>query len=82
MTDNVIHLGQLAGACIAIATLLGMFVKWAIVKPIKMYIDQATYQIQPDSNGGKSLSDLHLHVAEVKDLILDHLKDHKGNTPF
>jgi hypothetical protein len=81
VSDDLVRLGQVAGALIAIATLLGMFIKWVIVKPIKLYIDQATYQIQPDTNGGKSLSDLHAHVAQVRDLILEHLESHKGNTP-
>ena len=47
--------GQLSASLIAILTLGGMLVKWGIVKPIKAYIDQMTYAIQPDSNGGKSL---------------------------
>lgn len=78
---SVIYAGQIAGALIAIATLLGMFIKWVIVKPIKLYIDQATYPIQPTSNGGKSLPDLINQVREVRDLIIEHLDDHKDNTP-
>jgi hypothetical protein len=80
-TDYIINAGQVAAAVGAILTLAGILVKWVIVKPIKSYIDQATYQIQPDTNGGKSLSDLHNHVAEVRQLILDHIEKHK-DTPF
>jgi len=80
-TDYIINAGQIAAAVGAILTLAGVIVKWTIVKPIKTYIDQATYQIQPNTNGGKSLSDLHTHVAEVRQLIIDHIEKHK-DTPF
>jgi hypothetical protein len=73
---TLIQAGQYAGALIAIFSLLGMFVKWVVVKPIKAYIDHATYPIQPTSNGGKSLPDLIENVQEVKDLINAHIKDH------
>lgn len=76
---TLIQAGQYAGALIAIFTLLGMFVKWVVVKPIKTYIDHATYPIQPNSNGGKSLPDLIETVNEVKSMLNQHLVDH--NTP-
>ena len=72
--------GQASASLIAILTLAGMLVKWGIVKPIKSYIDQMTYNIQPDSNGGSSLTDLHNKVNDLKDLLHDHLDDHR-NTP-
>lgn len=50
-------LAQYAAALVTIGTALGLTVKWAIIKPIKAYIDHATYPIQPNSNGGKSLPD-------------------------
>lgn len=63
---GIIELGQYAGAITAIAVLLGMFIKWAIVKPIKAYIDQATYPIHPESNGGRSLSDVAQTVNRIE----------------
>lgn len=74
--NQLITLGQMAGAMIAILTLGGMLVKWGIVKPIKAYIDQATYPIHPNSNGGKSLPDLINSVDEVKVMLHAHIKDH------
>jgi hypothetical protein len=69
---GILELGQYAAALSAIAVLLGMFIKWAIVKPIKAYIDTATYALHPDANGGKSLADVARTVnrieANVKDL--------------
>ena len=72
--------GQASASLIAILTLAGMLVKWGIVKPIKSYIDQMTYNIQPDSNGGSSLPDLVKNVNEIKELLNRHLDDHR-NTP-
>lgn len=75
---TLIIAGQYAAALLAILTLGGMLVKWGIVKPIKQYIDHATYPIQPNSNGGKSLPDLIETVDEIKDMIHGHLEDHKN----
>jgi hypothetical protein len=74
---SIIYLGQIAAALIAILTLAGMLVKWAIVKPIKAYIDTMTYAIQPYANGGKSLPDLiekvdALHLVVQKHLTTSH----------
>jgi len=74
--SQLLTLGQLSAALIAILTLGGMLVKWGIVKPIKAYIDQMTYAIQPNANGGKSLPDLINTVDEVKNMLKDHIKDH------
>ena len=68
---GIIELGQYAGALTAIALLFGLFIKWAIVKPIKIYIDTATYALHPDANGGKSLAD----VARTVNRIETHVKD-------
>lgn len=69
---GIIELGQYAGAITAILVLGGIAIKWAIVKPIKAYIDTATYALHPDANGGKSLADVARTVnrieANVKDL--------------
>jgi uncharacterized oligopeptide transporter (OPT) family protein len=68
---GIIELGQYAGAITAIALLVGMFIKWAIVKPIKLYIDQATYPIHPAANGGKSLADVAQTVNRIESKVKD-----------
>ena len=68
---GILELGQYAAALTAIAVLFGMFIKWAIVKPIKSYIDQATYQIHPEANGGRSLSDVAKTVNRIETRISD-----------
>ena len=74
--NQLITLGQMSGALLAILTLLGLIIKWGAVKPIKAYIDQMTYAIQPTANGGKSLPDLINTVNEVKSMLETHIKDH------
>jgi hypothetical protein len=74
---TLITLGQYAGAAIAILTFIGMIVRYAIVIPIKLYIDKMTYAIQPHANGGKSLPDLIIKVDELRATIQQHIRqDH------
>ncbi len=68
---GLIELGQYAGAITAIALLTGMAIKWGIVKPIKAYIDLATYPISPTANGGKSLPDVVATVNRIESRITD-----------
>jgi len=72
----LIEAGQMAASLIAVATLFGMFIKWAIVKPIKLYIDTATAQIAPNANGGRSLNDLVDKVDDLKTMVVGHLNHH------
>lgn len=74
--NNLIILGQAAAALLAIVSLLSLLVKYAIVKPIKAYIDQATKQISPNANGGRSLNDLVDKVDDLKVMVLTHLRHH------
>lgn len=73
---SVLVAGQYAAALIAILSLFGLIVNWAVVKPIKLYIDKMTYPIQPNANGGKSLPDLIDSVKDVKEMLNKHLEDH------
>ena len=68
---GILELGQYSAAITAILILAGIAIKWAIVKPIKAYIDQATYPIHPTANGGKSLPDVVATVNRIESRILD-----------
>ena len=68
---GLIELGQYAGAIMAILILAGTAIKWGIVKPIKAYIDQATYPIHPTANGGKSLPDIANTVNRIESQVKD-----------
>ena len=71
--DAIVNAGQIAGALIACLTLLGMIVRYAIVIPIKAYIEKMTYAIQPHANGGKSLPDLIEKVDALHLVVKEHL---------
>lgn len=66
-------LAQYAAALVTIATAMGLVIKWAVIKPIKAYIDHATYPISPNANGGKSLPDAikTLNRIEIKMCEMD-----------
>lgn len=59
-------IAQYAAALVTIGTALGMTIKWAIVKPIKSYIDHATYPISPGANGGLSLADANKTLTRIE----------------
>jgi hypothetical protein len=67
---------QYAAALMTIAGAVGMFVKWVVLKPLKLYIDQATAQIAPNANGGRSLNDLVDKVDDLKTMLNTHIKNH------
>ena len=72
----IINAGAIAGALLTVATFIAMFVKWVILKPIKLYIDQATAQIAPNANGGRSLNDLIDKVEDLKTMLREHVRNH------
>ena len=74
--EILLTVAQVSAAIMTIAGAVGMFVKWAVVKPIKLYIDQATKQIAPNANGGRSLNDLVDKVDDLKTMLNKHLVDH------
>ena len=79
--DAIINAGQIAGALIAVLTLLGMIVRYAIVMPLKAYIEKMTYAIQPYANGGKSLPDLINKVDALHVVVKNHI-DTRHDTPI
>jgi hypothetical protein len=79
--SGIINAGAVAGALIAILTLIGMIVRYAVVIPIKAYIDKMTYAIQPHANGGKSLPDLINKVDALHVVVQNHL-DTSHDTPI
>ena len=58
---------------IGILTILG---KWLIVTPIKNYIKDQTYPIQPSANGGRSLPDIARTVDRIEKRLDEHITLH------
>jgi hypothetical protein len=65
------EIAKYAAALATIGTTLGLFIKWAIVKPIQSYIDHATYPIQKTSNGGYALPDAINSLKRIETKIDD-----------
>lgn len=73
--DWLLTAGAYAAAISAIGGLFVVAIKYAVVKPIKAYIDKMTYPIQPHANGGRSLPDIVLALEAIK-IRLDRLERH------
>ena len=65
----ILTAGQYAAAISAILALVGIIVKYGILKPIKAYIDQATYPISPNANGGRSLPDVVCTLGRIEEKL-------------
>lgn len=77
---NLLTAGQIAAALLTICSLLALAFKYAVVVPLKAYIEKMTYPIQPHANGGKALPDLVEKVDLLHLLVKTHLKTH-NDTP-
>ena len=64
-------IAQYAAALVTIGTALGLTIKWGIIKPIKAYIDHATYPISPNANGGLSLADANKSLNRIESKICE-----------
>lgn len=78
-TPDLLILGQIAAALVAIGTALSLGIKWLVLKPIKAYIDSATYPISEVANGGMALPDAIRSINEIKGLLKEHI-DHHNDT--
>lgn len=50
--------------------------KWLVIAPLKNFIKEQTYPIQPNSNGGKSLPDIAAAVARIETRLDEHMHFH------
>lgn len=58
---------------VAIAIPLG---KWLFVTPLKNFIREQTYPIQPTSNGGRSLPDVAATINRIESRLDEHMLHH------
>ena len=61
-----ITVGEVATASLAIIALLGILGRYLVLIPLKNYIKEQTYPIQPNANGGRSLPDVALGIEAIK----------------
>ena len=60
-----ITVGEVATASLAIIALAGVIGRYLVLIPLKNYIKELTYPIQPNANGGKSLPDIAETVSRI-----------------
>lgn len=70
---SISELIGIISAGIAIAIPLG---KWLVVTPLKNFIREQTYPIQPTSNGGRSLPDVAHAVQRIEQRLNEHIDFH------
>lgn len=63
---SVEFVGQVLSAILAGLTLLGVLIRFLVLLPLKAYIKEQTYPIQPTANGGRSLPDVALGIEAIK----------------
>lgn len=63
---SVEFVGQVLSAILAGVTLLGVLIRFLVLLPLKAYIKEQTYPIQPNANGGRSLPDVVLGIEAIK----------------
>lgn len=56
--------------------IIAMLGKWLIVNPLKNFIKDQTYPIQPSSNGGRSLRDVAETVVRIEQRLNEHIDFH------
>ena len=61
--QNIASVVGIISTSITVIILLG---KWLVVLPLKSFIEEQTHSIQPNTNGGKSLSDVAKTTIEIK----------------
>lgn len=56
--------------------ILTVLVKWFVVTPLKNFIKEQTYPIQPTANGGRSLPDIARAVDRIEKRLDEHINLH------
>jgi len=56
--------------------ILTVLVKWFVVNPLKHFIKEQTYPIQPTANGGRSLPDIARTVDRIEKRLDEHITLH------
>jgi hypothetical protein len=56
--------------------IVGIVFRWFILVPLKNFIKEQTYPIQPTANGGRSLPDIAHTVLRIEDRLNEHIDFH------
>lgn len=56
--------------------IVGVIFRLLILVPLKNFIKEQTYPIQPTANGGRSLPDVAASVRRIEDRLNEHIDFH------
>jgi hypothetical protein len=56
--------------------IVAMLGKWLIVNPLKNFIKEQTYPLQPHANGGRSVPDIARTVDRIEKRLDEHITLH------
>lgn len=70
--DVLVFVSIAVGAITIFTTLARIF----IIRPLKNFIREQTYPIQPSANGGRSLPDIAYTVARIEKRLNEHIDFH------
>jgi len=74
---TVVEVVGVIASSLAIVSVLG---KWLVLNPLKHFIKEQTYPIQPTANGGRSLPDIAKAVDRIEKRLDEHINLHiKGD---
>lgn len=76
--EFIVDLGAVAAAVAAIGAVVWAVFRFAVLRPLDRRIVDATKQIQPEANGGLSLSDAHKKIDRLTDSV-ERLSDRMDN---
>lgn len=62
-------LAEVLGTIATALGIIGILGRWLILTPLKSFIREQTYPIQPTSNGGRSLADVAKVTTETHTLV-------------
>lgn len=73
---NIQDMAALVGIIATSITIVTVIGKWLIVIPLKNFIREQTYPIQPTANGGRSLADVAHTVNRIEKTLDEHIQYH------
>lgn len=73
---SIQDIASIVGIIATLTTIITVIGKWLIVTPLKNFIREQTYPIQPTANGGRSLADVAHTVNRIEKALDEHIQYH------
>jgi F0F1-type ATP synthase membrane subunit b/b' len=67
---------DLLATIVSFLTILTIVGRYFILNPLKSFIKEQTYPIQPNANGGRSLADVARTLDKIENKLDQHIQQH------